>query len=252
MRRSYLSYYKDSATPNRICSLLDLLKGSLPNKGADCQMAYVFVMGSNPNGPTELLEPNATFPLSISSGNAVSGLEDEVDIVHLNIRENMEDGKSPTWFKYATTVIDDHVYFDYVGKTDTDTLILPEKFLDGTLGTSCPAFPDNARLYGGIYRGQDSNFPIMIGPCYFAGELYWMSSDLARFVSSLDLDRKAVDPRIEDLAMGNFVHSHPLPIRRVAEPEHRFSYHKHPIKKRVRYRLEWVKFLGKEEESTGG
>jgi hypothetical protein len=247
LRSTFLSYYKHSSTPNRICSLHELLSGSLPNHGAECQMAYAFVMGSNPNGPTELMDPNATFPMTLENQDDLTPLKDERDIVHLNIRENMEDGKSPTWFKYATsTVIDNHYYFDYVGKTDTDTLIFPNYLLDTTL-KQFPTFPDNIRVYGGQYRQKYEWSPRRVGPIYMGGHLYWMSTDLARFVTSPEmLDRRvSVDWGIEDFSMGNFVHSHPLPIRRISIST---KSHKHPLKLADEFRDEWARFQKEEEE----
>lgn len=248
LRSTYLSYYKNSATPHRICSLQELESGTLPNAGAACQMAYTFVMGSNRQGPTELLEPNETHPLTIDLGPdyETKGVRlKETDIVHLNIKENMEDGKSPTWFKYATTVLEKH-YFDYIGKTDTDTIIFPNYFLGNTLA-KCPVFPDNVRVYGGTYRLKSEWAERQVGPVYMAGELYWMSPDLARFVTSRRCNRKEVDWGIEDFSMGNFVHSNPLPIHRI--PIVGNKAHKHPVKLLEDLRSQWTKFLEAESMS---
>jgi len=217
IRSTYLSYYNQSysTTPHRICSLQDLLSGSsVPNHGVDCQMAYTFVMGSNLDRPTNLVGTNSSIPLTIPT--VPSRLQDETDIIHLIIRENMEDGETPSWFRYATKIVDEEFYFDYIGKTDTDTLIFPNHLLESSF-MKYPTFPNNVRVYGGQERLKYVWGSRMVGPLYMAGHLYWMSIDLARFVttttttttktrqdlSSLD----SVDYGIEDMTMGNFVHT---------------------------------------------
>jgi len=235
VRATYLSYYKNSdKMPYRICSLQDLLRGSLPNDGIDCQMAYTFVIGSNPNGPTNLVDPTSTVPLTVQE--IPESLRDETDIVHLNVRENMEDGKTPSWFRFATTVADEQFYFDYIGKTDTDTLIFPKHFLDVSFA-KYPGFPNNVRVFGGEERLKYEWGPRMVGPLYMGGHLYLMSIDLARFVTTTDL--RSVDYGIEDMTMGNFVHSHPLPIHRI--PIVGNKAYRHPLKDVDEYLEEWSK-----------
>jgi hypothetical protein len=84
-------FYNGSDEPNRICSLSDIQNHRATFE--DCQIAYAFFLGGNPDGPTELLKPNSSFPITIVNPPA-----DEDDVVYLNIKENMEDGKSQTWF----------------------------------------------------------------------------------------------------------------------------------------------------------
>lgn len=214
IRESYLTYYKSSNTPNRICALQDLADGKLGDRGAECQLAYTFVMGSNPNGTKSLLDPSPTNPIVLDEKDYPPHLVNETDVVHLNIVENMEKGKSPTWIRYATDFAYNRLYFDYVGKMDSDTLLYPDVFLDEILNERCPAFPDNVRVFGGhpvVNPWQNK----VIGPMYMGGKMYWMSPDLGRFVTSPTFQRELVDTGAEDWAMGNFVHSHPLPIRRV-------------------------------------
>jgi hypothetical protein len=244
VRETYLSYYKSSDTmPNRICSLQDLIQELLPNDGMDCQMAYTFVMGSNPNGPTNLLQTNSTFPMTVQE--VPEALRNETDIIHLNIRENMEDGKSPSWFRYATKVVDEQFYFEYIGKTDTDTLIFPRHFLDITF-TKYPSFPKNVRVFGGQERLKYEWGSRMVGPLYMGGQFYWMSIDLARFVTTRDLG--SVDVGIEDMSMGNFVHSHPLPIQRI--PTVGFKSHRHPLKVVSDFHYQWEKAMRKEKAAN--
>jgi hypothetical protein len=208
----------------------------------ECQMAYTFVMGGNPSGPKELVEFNASYPMTVDNPqSSTSTLQQEQDIVYLNIQENMKEGKSQTWFKYATTVLDDHFYFDYIGKTDGDTLIYPNLFLKFALNP-LPTFPNNMRTYVGDYRIRASTKGLNIGPVYMGGHLYWMSPDLARFITSPNCNRTALAVFSEDQSIGNFIHSHPLPIRRIRTST---RYFLHPVKKVTRWRSLWKKFLSR-------
>jgi uncharacterized protein (DUF488 family) len=106
------------------------------------------VVGGNPSGTTELMEFNDTYPITLN-GQSLENSTDRYDTVYLNIRENMNDGKSQTWFRYATMVLENH-YFDYIGKMDTNTLLFPDKFLNETFDR-LPPFPNNTRTYGGTF-----------------------------------------------------------------------------------------------------
>jgi hypothetical protein len=216
VRETYLSYYKESDEPNRICSLADIQSHKIPLE--DCQIAYTFFLGGNPNGPTELVKPNASFPMVM-----VDAPKDEDDVVYLNIKENMEDGKSQTWLKYASMVVQDFP-FDYVAKADSDTLLFTPAFLQYA-EEALPARPNNTRTYGGYPHYKTSCDPNvndthscplpLVGDVYMAGALYWMSADLATFVTSNAVDRTSLTIRHEDVDIGNFVFSHPEKVKTV-------------------------------------
>jgi hypothetical protein len=131
VRDSILSFYKDTHDRNstRICSLNDLL---LLNKTdiIDCQIAYVFVAGGLEKGPTQLLMPNETHPITIPAPTAQ---KQESDLVFLNIKENMNDGKTPTYYKYASMVAESFentpAPFHFVIKMDLDTMLFVPNFL---------------------------------------------------------------------------------------------------------------------------
>ena len=126
IRETYLSFYdlEEQGHSNFICSLNDIFQKRV-SLGHQCRIAYTFFMGANANGPTELLFPNKSFPILVSNPNMSSTIqEEEDDIVYLNIRENQFDGKMPTWFKYASMVVEEmNVPFDYIAKIDSDTLV---------------------------------------------------------------------------------------------------------------------------------
>ena len=87
---------------------------------------YTFVVGANSNGPTNLVDyNNSSHPLildvsEIPSQYAFSNTSDasdndvtEKDITFLNIKENMEEGKTPTWFLVANTLVKEYD-IDYI------------------------------------------------------------------------------------------------------------------------------------------
>ena len=155
IRDTYLQSFARSSTPNRICQLRQLLDKTIDAE--ECQFAYAFVFGGNIGPPIRL---DATLEeIELKDDNS-----EEEDAIYLNIRENSKDGKSETWLYYFT-LLQELVYFDFVGKIDTDTVLLPEKFLR-RLNTS-PKFPENARVYGGrpIIKTDGMNSSL-IGPCY--------------------------------------------------------------------------------------
>jgi hypothetical protein len=174
------------------------------------------------------------------------------DLVYLNIQENGDFGKSPTWFKYATTLLrgEEHKNwtsgFDYVFKTDSDNLLFPSKFfrfVDKQLTKRPPI-----RVYGGrpLTPKKCGHCGQMVGPIFNGGGCYFLSADLAEFVSNASaFDHEAVMVPYEDVATGNFVYSHPLKIRRIAE---HFGYRQHPIKDFKKFEKTWKKFLRIEDE----
>jgi hypothetical protein len=180
----------------------------------DCQIVYTFFLGGNPDGPTELVNPNETFPMLVKDPPTTT---DEDDVIYLNIKENLEDGKSQTWLKYASMVIEEFP-FDYVAKADSDTLLFTPAFLEYA-EKALPNRPNNTRIYGGCESYMDSCDPKvndthpcplpLLGPVYMLGSLYWMSADLASFVTSDQVDRTRLMIRHEDVDIGNFVFSHP-------------------------------------------
>jgi hypothetical protein len=212
IRETYLSFYKNSREPNRICSLSDVQKQKVPLE--DCQLVYVFFVGGNPDGPTELVNPSSTFPITVENATIK-----EEDVVSLNIRENLEDGKSQTWFKYASMVAD--VFpVDYIAKVDSDTLLFTPTFLKFAYRR---LRRNKEYVYGGIAMDEyscdpniteDHSCPLpLTGPLYMSGEVYFMSPDLAKCITSSQVNRSSLTIRHEDVDIGNFVHSCPEELR---------------------------------------
>jgi hypothetical protein len=240
-----------------ICSLNDLDHGRLeyPEK---CRMAYAFVQGANPNGTSMLLNFNETYPLSLPPPKTKTkgGEKDAFDSIYLNIQENGKSGKSPTWFRYAIDVLERHGWmkdWDYIYKSDTDNLIFTPNFF---------RFMDKLprkkpRVFGGIpldYRkcGGDSHDHCkqMTGPFFMQGGCYFLSRDLAKFISDeTTFDHLAVKLPHEDMTTGNFVYSHPKKIKVIRDPKGGIDMIRmHPVKKNSKFMYKWNKMLWYEQD----
>ena len=199
---------------NRICSLNDY-SSSLDNNNNkqlvdDCQIIYTFVVGSETNRsnmkvPTERLDDddvhhhggltihhhNQNITSMVSIGEEE---KKEKDITYLNIRENMNEGKSLTWFHYASSLFSSNSdqKIDLIAKADTDTVVFPEELLrqidtsihqieeerknEGSETTPVP----KVSYYGG-YRVGLQSFPKQP---YMQGGFYFLSPNLATFITS--------------------------------------------------------------------
>jgi len=201
----------------------------------ECQLVYVFVAGGNSTGPKERVtyNDNSSEPMTLPSN--------ESDVVLLNIQENMKEGKSQSYFKYATTIVDEYLYFDYIAKTDSDTLIFPDRLLNDRIN-KLPAFPHNIRVYGGYRPVEKVEVDHIKGPIYWQGSFYFLSNDMARYITSTACDRKNLALWSEDKSICNFVHSHPKPIHRIKLNITRKPID-HPLKEIQRFKSRWQSYL---------
>ena len=211
LRETYLSFYKQNLdNPTRICPLAHILQGKATLE--HCQIAYTFFMAANPGGPTELLFPNDSFPI-LSRPPSNFPAKEEDDMVFLNIRENMNDGKMPTWFKYASMLVEDDKYpFDYVAKIDSDTLVFIPAFLEFAeqhmahtpklVHAGFPFFDYNCNP-----REVPHDHPCpmkLAGGLYMSGEASFLSSDLARIMTSKECNRTGWFISHEDVLVSNW------------------------------------------------
>ena len=120
---------------------------------ADCHLVYTFVLGGNPDAPsTELLDDTSrpwVLPSTAADNPRQYTGKDILapDVTLLNIRENMNDGKSQTWFAYAAKIAEEHS-IDYIVKQDTDTILYLDKFFD-FVDTMLPPAPYNRNIMAG-------------------------------------------------------------------------------------------------------
>lgn len=81
-----------------------------------------FSAQKEPDAPTEIIGGGTQIEITEPPANLLDESK-EGDLVLLNIRENMNQGKSFTWLYYASNYLSGHLGIDYIGKMDTDTLI---------------------------------------------------------------------------------------------------------------------------------
>ncbi|CAJ1954576.1 unnamed protein product [Cylindrotheca closterium] len=319
IRSTYLSFfskYEASISPNRICALKDLiLEANNSNNDSvrmmddskilwnQCQLAYTFVVGgattvdNNPSwNRTELLEP------TVSSELLTRTLHSESDVISLNIQENGKFGKSPTWFRYATLLLkefsekhdqqqddgseNNFLPFDYIIKTDSDTLIIPKRFFkwveeqeqrkglknqtSTVVDSDTPQTLESLSLksqvvrqaiYGGsAFDKQMCGFPshehcaLLQTPVFMGGALYFVSIDLADYISSHRCPRTELFIPHEDMTMGNYVHSYeayslqqeyvtPRKVVRMSYPKAYLSIWIHPVKNPKHMKGKWRKYI---------
>jgi hypothetical protein len=145
-------------------------------------------------------------------------------MIFLNIKENMNEGKTPTWFRYASTILaeEEGLHFDYIAKMDDDTLLFSGNWID-ILERELPK-PRQVNTDGLVYGGKINSVlhswrdrscssgsftqcPI-IGPLWMTGPFYFLSHTLAAYTTSDVLDQAALASD-EDVATATYVFSHP-------------------------------------------
>ena len=241
---------KDATTTEKSSSSSSSFSSESNGNRKTCRIVYTFVVGGNaaappewtPSTPSSLSSSSLSSPQTDSNNNGMDStngmtldpsnmLKHEHDITYLNIRENMNDGKTPTWFHYASSYIPG---VDYIGKADSDTLLnIPAllSFLDRDGN-----HPRRDRVYGGHLQEYDAcggAGPIcekLRGKVYMSGQFYWLSKDLAEYVSSSAVrSRRFQRTNNEDLDLGLKVLSYPEPIHLMTCNGAQFWIH--PLKK---------------------
>jgi len=245
-RREYIRDTFVNPEEDHLCSLQDYMYRVDKRKKnmMDCEIIYTFVIGAGDSNrpPDHGDEEPLTLPYD-QYGNS------ESDCTYLNIRENMEIGKSPTWLKYASQI--GYQYgIDYVMKADDDTAMTVKQLVQ-LAREELPPVPYNTRIYGGPPRPSVSANII-----YAAGELYFMSLDLAYYVGNELTAQQRIDMRtakrpVEDLDMGTYVYSHPYPIKYLNLDRIRFWAHSRYTKEEENYRIEWIKRRTEESLQSG-
>jgi len=207
--REYIYRNPKRADP-RLCSLPEFIQKQEEGQPCECQVVYTFVIGANtgPNGQYIHRDDSKT-PLIVNQQYIA---DFEPDVTYLNVHENMNKGKTPTWFKYANGLSRSFGEngFNYIGKLDSDTLISVPNLIH-MINHDLPSEAKN--VYGGIVCDEkacgdpERCHEILQGKVYMTGQFYFLSLDLASYVSDDALNRAAISSYSEDVDMGLWVHS---------------------------------------------
>lgn len=118
----------------------------------------------------------------------------------------------------------------------SDTALYPHFFFEMVERRLSP-FPDNVLVYGGSpfdkymcgYPEHD-HCANLTAPIYMGGGFYFLSPDLADYITGPDCPRSKLFLPHEDMTTGNYVHSHPKNITMVAEKHGYRDLWRHAVK----------------------
>lgn len=245
----------------RVCSLPDFKKKSMEERDV-CELIYTFVVGGNPDASPELVDDSrpmtATRPIQGKSPDL-----NDPDMTLLNIKENMNEGKSQTWLKHGAEVAEQYG-LDYVVKCDADAMLHLHEFFTFAYKHLPPA-PYNTHVYAGALRDkaywprhkteeERIRFESYFGNnfegvhLYVAGQLYIMSTDLAKAIGTEALANKcSYCEGHEDHDISAMAFHSPEPIKLlVIGRKQRFW--EHPVKGEPR----WKRILAREQARMSG
>lgn len=245
----------------RVCSLPDFKKKTMAERDV-CELIYTFVVGGNQDVSPELVDDSrpmtATRPIPGKSPDL-----NDPDMTLLNIKENMNEGKSQTWLKHGAEVAEQYG-LDYVVKCDADAMLHLHEFFTFAYKHLPPA-PYNTHVYAGALRDkaywprhtteeERIRFESYFGNnfegvhLYVAGQLYIMSTDLAKFIGQEALENKcSYCEGHEDHDISAMAFHSPEPIKLlVIGRKQRFW--EHPVKGEPR----WKRILAREQARMAG
>ena len=134
----------------RVCSLAAFKAKPLAER-YECELIYAFVLGGNPNASPELVDGSRPMEVARPVQGKTNDLN-EPDMILLNIRENMNEGKSQTWMHYGAQIAEEYD-LDYVSKCDADSMLhLHDFFRFGY--KHLPPAPYNSMMYVGALRDK--------------------------------------------------------------------------------------------------
>jgi len=228
IRETYVGFLGHTIADMRVCSLQQYIYWKNENSldASVCRVLYTFVIGANESEDTDHFRTDRPI---LAAGNRrmfsfLFAKENEVDCTdctYLNVKENMNKGKSNAWWKFSSQVAE--LYgIDYVAKVDSDTMLSMSHFMDFII-TDLPPYPYNVRTYGGNMAYNANR--MQHGHLYASGQFSFFSRDMAAFVSDDSLDRIAIkESKIgfqdsedlvmaEDIDTGILAWMHPYPLK---------------------------------------
>lgn len=176
--------------------------GSL-HQGSNCFLAVVGIFSTQADADREehfrsWLRMNETCGLKFLFVRGHGEVSSPQDTIHLEVDENMNEGKSLAWFSWASTKFS---YAEYIFKMDLDTAICPSKLLrllQENNGQEYLGFPWKQKP--GMLSDETCTFCPRRPWFYMSGGFYGMRMDLAR-----DVSRQALISGHEDAVMGTLV-----------------------------------------------
>jgi Galactosyltransferase len=245
----------------RVCSLPDFKAKPLAERYV-CELIYVFVLGANPDATPELVDGSRPMEV-LRPIKGHSKDMNEPDMILLNIRENMNEGKSQTWMHYGAQIAAEYD-LDYVAKCDADSIFHLHDFFRFAYKHMPPA-PYNSMMYIGALRDkaywpkhdteeERIRFESFFGNnyegvhFYVAGQIYIVSTDLAAFIGKEALENKcSYCEGHEDHDISAMAFHSPEPVKLVViGRSHRFW--EHPVKGEPR----WKRILARETARMAG
>lgn len=212
------------------------------DKADECIVLYSFISGVSKKKAGDL--PEDHFRSSRPLLAKVKG-----DMTFLNIKENLVNGKSSAYFKWAASISTQY-NIDYIVKTDDDTLIFMPYLFEKIIGLLKP-YPYNSLYYGGhTTDAKQCNVAVwehckLITPNgYMAGQFYFLSPDLANAVTNDDRNRVS-NTGVEDLDMGRSVFRWSRANKEMIKSfTHggKFALWQHPVKETEKWMGLWDKY----------
>jgi hypothetical protein len=184
-----------SQTGKATCTMRDYLTNGRPSH---CEIIYTFITGSNNSLPSKLIT-NLTHNSTLSK----MAIYESSDVINLGIKENMNEGKSPSWFYFAATIIRDVI--GYVAKADLDTFISIPQLLNFTRHKLLNLQNwSNLAIHGGLILdfaacGGYSHCNPIQNWFYMSGQFYFISSSIVKNTHSWE---KEINSGFEDLDFG--------------------------------------------------
>ena len=238
----------------RVCSLPEF-KQKPASERYTCELIYTFVIGANPDAPPELVDGSRPFEVKRPI-RGISNDLNEPDMTLLNIRENMNEGKSQTWMAYGAQIAEEYD-LDYVTKCDADSIFHLHEFFVFAYKHLPPA-PYNSMMYVGALRdkaywpkhdteAERIRFESYFGNnfegvhLYVAGQMYIMSRDLAKYVGEEALLNKCSyceGHEDHDISAMAFHSKEPIKLLVIGR-SHRFW--EHPVKGEPRWKRIWAR-----------
>lgn len=238
----------------RVCSL-DQFKALPMAERYRCELIWVFVLAGNPNAAPELVDDSRPWEVP----RPIQGVSKDLnrpDTILLNIKENMNEGKSQTWMKYGAHIAQQYD-LDYVSKCDADSLLHLHEFFRFAY-RNMPPKPYNRNVYIGALRDkaywpkheteqERIRFESYFGNTYdgvhlyVAGQLYIVSTDLAEFIGQEAYESKcSYCEGYEDHDVTSMAFHSPDPVKIVAVGR-RHRFWEHPVKGEPRWKRMWAR-----------